>query len=222
MQITKEVQENVTASEEMFLSSKTFAIKTQDDHKNAAVCLRDIKKKHKDLEGQRKEMTRPLDESKKKVMDFFRGPLGWLKDAEATIKREIIRYQTEQERIRMEHEKKIQEEARAKAKKEAEKLKKKAEKEEQKGNMEKADELREQAEDVPVVVPTVPKQVEKQQGISAMQEVWKFRVVDIGILPQEYLMPNEKAIGQVVKALKDKALIPGVEVYSEKSISVRT
>lgn len=51
---------------------------------------------------------------------------------------------------------------------------------------------------------------------------WKFRVINPSMLPRLYLMPDEVAIGQEVRRLKDKAAaeakIPGIEVYSEDSI----
>lgn len=59
------------------------------------------------------------------------------------------------------------------------------------------------------------------QGIRARVN-WKFRVVDSSRIPRSYLMPDEVAIGQEVRRLKDKtaaeAAIPGIEVYAEDSI----
>lgn len=64
------------------------------------------------------------------------------------------------------------------------------------------------------------KDVPKVEGVSSRRN-WSFRIIDEAQLPREYLMPNESAIRQVVKALKDKANIPGVEVYCEDSVAVR-
>lgn len=60
----------------------------------------------------------------------------------------------------------------------------------------------------------VQKQVPKTEGVSGALN-WKFRIVDETQIPREYLMVNEKAIGAVVRAMKDKSKIPGVEVYPE-------
>lgn len=57
----------------------------------------------------------------------------------------------------------------------------------------------------------------KVSGISA-PEIWKFRIVDANAIPREYLMVDEVAIGKVVRALKAKTRIAGVEVYPESSI----
>lgn len=73
----------------------------------------------------------------------------------------------------------------------------------------------------PVVVtmvdaPVVP----KVDGLSSRKN-WKFKITDATKLPREYLMPDEKAIGAVVRALKDKTKIEGVEVYFDETLIKR-
>lgn len=53
------------------------------------------------------------------------------------------------------------------------------------------------------------------------REHWDFEIVDPSLLPREYLQPNEKAIREVVKALKGGAAIPGVRVFVENRVTVR-
>lgn len=50
---------------------------------------------------------------------------------------------------------------------------------------------------------------------------WKFRIVDAKQIPRDFLIPDEKAIGAFVRAKKDQASIPGVEIYSEAMANVR-
>ena len=50
---------------------------------------------------------------------------------------------------------------------------------------------------------------------------WRYRIVDISKIPAEYLIPDEKRIGEVVRGLKDMTNIPGIEVYKEESVSRR-
>jgi hypothetical protein len=51
---------------------------------------------------------------------------------------------------------------------------------------------------------------------------WKFRVVDRKQIPREYMMPDEVAIGRLVRDAKNKqiaeAACPGIEVWSEDAI----
>lgn len=68
----------------------------------------------------------------------------------------------------------------------------------------------------PVYVPPVILQREtvKTAGV-ASQQTWKFRITNVDLIPREYLIPDEKTIGQIGRALKEKAKIPGVEFYPE-------
>jgi colicin import membrane protein len=54
---------------------------------------------------------------------------------------------------------------------------------------------------------------------------WKFRIVNVDLIPRNYMTPNEPEIGAMVRMLKDKdkaeATIPGIEVFSEISIGGR-
>jgi len=68
----------------------------------------------------------------------------------------------------------------------------------------------------------------KVAGLS-FRKGWDFELVDATgkvvedspLLPREYLMPNETAIGKVVAALGDKAKIPGVRVKPVESTTKR-
>ena len=69
----------------------------------------------------------------------------------------------------------------------------------------------------PVVLPGAPK-----LAGSSERTYWKFQITDEAALPREYLMPDEKKIGQVVRAMKEKAVghIPGVYAYPDQSEAV--
>jgi hypothetical protein len=54
-----------------------------------------------------------------------------------------------------------------------------------------------------------------------VREDWKFSIVDAALIPREYLIPDEKKIGGIVRAMKDQANIPGVRVYAEKGVATR-
>lgn len=67
-----------------------------------------------------------------------------------------------------------------------------------------------------VVMSSVPKVI----GIS-QRETWRFEVTDAAVIPREYLIPDEKRIGGVVRAMKGATRIPGVRVWPERSHAVR-
>jgi hypothetical protein len=58
----------------------------------------------------------------------------------------------------------------------------------------------------------------KVEGVS-LRKGWAFRIVDAAKIPRKYLVPDEKAIGGVVKALGQQARIPGVEVYRDTTVA---
>jgi hypothetical protein len=89
------------------------------------------------------------------------------------------------------------------------------------------------AEVAPVAMPVVA--LPAAEGIST-RATWKAEVVDFPALVKAaaeahakgdptllgYLQANEKAIGQVARALKAQARIPGVRIFAQDSLSVRT
>lgn len=133
---------------------------------------------------------------------------------EAFDKKEMAAWDAEQERIRREEEKRLQAEAR---KREEEARLAAAIEAEQHGEKEEAEAI---INEKPAYVPPVvlPKATPKVQGIS-YRDNWTFRITDPNKIPREYMVPNETAIRKVVSALKDKANIPGVEVFNERIVA---
>jgi hypothetical protein len=63
-------------------------------------------------------------------------------------------------------------------------------------------------------IESVGPQVDK--GGIKYRDVWSFEITDPAALPREYLMPNEIAIGAMVRNTRGSFEIPGVRIYSEK------
>jgi len=211
--------------------------------------VRECARMYAGLDAQRKAITKPLDEAKQQVMDLFRPALDLLDQAKRTGGNKVAEYQRklEDERrrkqaeveaaARKERERLAREAADAQAKAdfeanelrlkaadaelagrtaEAAKMLARAETKEEAGAA-KAMDLTAEAAAIPstVVLPTVP----TFAGIST-RELWDFEIVDPAQLPREYLMPDEKAIRGVVKAMKGKTAIPGVRVFNRGSVAV--
>jgi len=159
---------------------------------------------HKSLLIEKKKFTSPLEE------------------AERIIKRTIAAYLDEEDRKRRDAEaERARVEAAARA--EAEKSLKAIEKAEEKGDLAKAEAIAQDAAnkmaeriDAAPVIPDAP----KAAGL-ALTVTWRFSIQDPTAVPREFLSPDEKKIGLYVKALKSDAKIPGVKVWSEKSVSAR-
>lgn len=179
--------------------------------------LMQIKGIQKQIEATRTAITKPINDALARVNDLFRPAKDRALELEQSLKSAIVKYSEIVER------RKAEDLARLEKEKQAEfmRLTEEAKKAESNGQWFAADDLMTKATLVEtakpvsaVVAPTVAGQ--------AMKTVWKFKIVDEKLIPREYLSVNETAIRQVVTALKDKTSIPGIEIYSEKSISSRS
>ncbi|MCC6797688.1 MAG: hypothetical protein IT366_21425 [Candidatus Hydrogenedentes bacterium] len=74
--------------------------------------------------------------------------------------------------------------------------------------------LHEAEKPVPVVKPEPVMEAPKVAGIS-LRDNWKWRVVNEAAVPREFLQINESMIGAIVRSQKDRANIPGIEIYNE-------
>jgi hypothetical protein len=73
-------------------------------------------------------------------------------------------------------------------------------------------------EDVPYIAPLAPTM--RGQGATAtVREETRFRVVDQNLVPRKYLVIDEQRIKQDIKL--GVAVIPGVEIYTEKTTNLR-
>lgn len=75
--------------------------------------LKSVKAMQKEVEEKRTSITGPLNQAVKAVNDLFRPPKDYLDKAEATIKRAMVGWQTEQERIAAEARRQAEAAARA-------------------------------------------------------------------------------------------------------------
>ena len=74
-----------------------------------------------------------------------------------------------------------------------------------------------------VDLPAVPVYREPERAPmngASTRTIWKFRITGTSLVPRQYLIVDEDAVGAVVRALKERTSIPGIEVYSEVSVAV--
>jgi hypothetical protein len=107
-----EVKALTVQTEQFAALALTYKVSTPVQYADAGEQLKQVKAAMKRLDDLRKGMTRPLDAAKKAIMDFFRAPEEKLVRAESGIKRAMIAYTDEQERIRREEQRKAEEAAR--------------------------------------------------------------------------------------------------------------
>jgi hypothetical protein len=68
-----------------------------------------------------------------------------------------------------------------------------------------------------------PKPIQAAPKINGVntRENWQYRIVDEKLIPREYLCPDEKKIGKIVKANGTKTNIPGIEVFDIGTVVIR-
>lgn len=77
--------------------------------------------------------------------------------------------------------------------------------------------------DLPICVPTadVPSEVPQVEGLGT-SEKWKFEIENERLIPRDYMMPDEKKIGQYARMMKSGAKMPGVRFFSEEGFRKAT
>lgn len=175
---------------------------------------------------------------KKQLMEFFKQPAAdaarlhkfitnlramlskpW-EDAEELMRNRRIEFRHEQERLRLERE----EQERAKAKNDAdERAIQEAAELKAIGEDEAADVILERAATAPAPPVIVQSTVPKEAGISVRNE-YTYRIVNADLIKREFLIPNESAIGKIVKSMGMDAMsiVGGIEVMKDITESIRT
>jgi len=76
-------------------------------------------------------------------------------------------------------------------------------------------ELKETGQDSDLFTPEVKPEIPKTVKI---RKVWRFRIKDKSAIKPDFLIPDEKTIGELVRKLHEKAvdIVGGIEVYSEE------
>lgn len=216
--ITTEAEQAAQSVDSLVTISQTIEVSNQEQYHAAEHNLAEIIAKKKELNELRLSMTRPLDASKKQIMDFFRMPVTALEGGERVLRQVLTDYTTEQERKAAKKQAEIDERAR----KEKERLAKQADKAEQSGKVEKAEALREHAE---TVTPTqVAPAVQKTR--TTTRTTWTAEVVDIravlqgvldGKIPEAAIGVNMPVLNKMAVALKDQLNYPGVKAVAKKT-----
>lgn len=230
--------------------AQSRAVATPADYEAAAGELRAVKARFGEIDALRKNLVRPIDEARRRVQDFFRVPLDLLEQAERTLKAKMVAYTEEQDRRRRIEQQRLDDEARKererlqreaaeterKAREKAEADRRAAEAAAAAGRAEEARKLKAKADATElraaekaerlesaaaqVVAPIAQALPSEAEGVS-QRVTWEYEVVDEAKLPRQYTMPNHKAIGGVVRSLKDKADIPGVRVFQSATIAAK-
>lgn len=216
--ITTEAHQQAEQIADVLATFETYVVATDEDYTAAADHLKAVKAKSKELEALRKEMTRPLDESKAKIMEFFRRPSSMLERAEGLIKNAMGAWHQKQEAIREAQRREQQRQLDEIRAAQAAKLEAEAAAKLKEGREAEAMACLVAAEELPTTVKVAA--APKPAGVS-YRTLWRWKVVDFKALPDQCKMVNDKVLNAMVVSTKGETSIPGVEVYSEQVVASR-
>ena len=189
--------------------ARNIAVKNNESMERANTLLLDIKALRKEVEATFKPLAQKAFEAHKAIKQQWDKAEAPLKEGEAILKSSIRNYMDEAERRRREEELRLQEIAR---REEEERRLAEALLAEAEGNGAEAEAILEEPAYTPM--PTVKADIPKVDN-RLFRKVWKFKIVDEGKIPRQYMTPDMIKIGGVVRAMKDKTDIPGIQIYEE-------
>lgn len=211
-------------SQHMLELAQECKITTADGAISVGEDLQAIKTLMKNVEDKRTAITQPISKALYEVNALFKPAKDWLAQAERILKRKLLAYQAEQDRIAREAQAKAEEEAR----KERQKLERRAALADFVGKDEKADELRQEAESqvAPEIRPATP----KLEGIYT-RETWKAEVTDKMAFLRHVVekrldlaavvLLDQAALNAQARSLKDALDLPGIRAVKEKTMAAR-
>ena len=200
----KEIEQSTKA---LVARATKFQITDPASLQKSSGILSDIATAKKRANDLRFSLTKPLDESKKRIMALFSPFIDQFEKATTIIKDKVRDYYFEQE-----------EKAR-KAEKERLLAEAKREEEIQKAQEEDREPV---VEEIPVIPEVkVPEKTVKgvAGGSMTVKKIWKFEVVDEKLIPNEYRIVSEQLINEAIR--NGAREISGVKIYEDKVVSVR-
>lgn len=237
MELILPERKTVELEPRMFLmQAKALVITNNEENTLAADDLKRIKAKAKELDEQRKALTKPLDDQKKEVMEFYRPATEFLTEAEKILKGAMAKYNAEQERIaaveRAREAARVAEEQQ-RLRREAVELAAKAQEAAKAGDTDAAFLAQVEAEEklaVAEIVTAAPvAEQTKQSGIS-YRSTWSAEVTNIVELCQfvaanpnmaHLVEANLTELRKMAVAMRENLNIPGVKAVENKTVAVR-
>lgn len=173
-------------------SAQQISVSTEQEYQVAAQVLLQVKEKIKALDEKRKGFTGPLNKVVKEINAFFKQPLDAYRAVEQDLKAAMSAFQT---LAAQERQRALQEAAQAAQ--------------------------THQPQSFTALMQQAAQHAAPQAAGTHTREVWRFSIDDPSALPREFLMPDERLIGEHVRKLKGDARIPGVRVWSETTVVAR-
>lgn len=190
------------------------SLRNEEDAKAFSDARQDIKDRLKKIESIRKHLKEPSLEACRRIDEQAKEASAPLLQVVGVIDQRLLTWTQEQEAVRLEAEKarRAEEMARLEAEASAAAL----------DGDEKAEaEIEKNLTRLEVKPIEVNRSIKTAAATTYVHETWKFAISDASLIPREYLIPDEVAIGKIVRAMKERTNIPGIKAYAEKGIGGR-
>ena len=188
----------------VFDSANSLVINTAETLELANNSLSFISRLKKAMESKKKKKLEPSKLETESIRDTYNYLMIPILEADKIIRGKMVAYDTEQRRIRAEAA-------------EINRLRLEA------ANREAA--LTSDPVVPPPIVEVIPapaKSVSTDMGSSGMVDHWKHEIIDIDLLPREYMVPDTTMLNMVARGHHDKKKVPGVRFYNEPYVASRT
>lgn len=207
-------------------SLKPLEVSSLADYSKAGDAVKMVSNKIKELESKRLDMTRPLDQSKKLIMDEFKRitePLEkFVNETKATMlafhRKEQARI-AEEQRIAREKAEAEERERQARARLEAAKNVKEAEDLGLPSALFEEPTTDEPTAPAPVPVAEAPKTQRGAYATATVKQNWQYEIIDPDAVPRQYCEPSHDHIRQSIIAGTRE--IPGVRIYDAGTLAIR-
>jgi phage-related minor tail protein len=206
VQLPAQEQQQIAAIERQITG---MVVRDSESYSLAVDLGKQIKDRRRAVEEFFVPLKRAADAAKRVLLDAEKKALGPLQAAESHLSQQVTNYRLEQERIDRQRREQAEEEERAR-------IRQAREREAEEARARGREKLAAAIEKAPIDTPkvNVPSSL-PAVGRIARRKVWKFRVVDPAAVPPEFLIPDEKKIGERVREQQEKCAIAGVEVWAE-------
>lgn len=206
--VPKDDPELSASAKRFLLQAQTLEVTTTQEYETAAEILKGLIAREKEVEAQKSVLWDPLAKLTKGVQALFNPPLKVLDQAKKLVVEKMGRYAMEQQNIQQEKQRIADQEAEDARRK----LLAKAEKAEEAGMPERAAVIEARADSVQA--PTIQSETPIVAGLH-LHKHWLFEVTNLGLVPREYLMADERLIRAEIAAQKGALRnIPGVRIWS--------
>lgn len=214
----------------MLEPARAIRVINDDMSKVAMSAASEVKKLSKAIEEKRKDLVGPLNDEVKRINGYAKQISEPLLEIESHLKRELAAWNEILAERRREEMRKA-EEAKRLAEAEAERKRKEAEEEAKLSAMfSPADDASAARAEVKIQTDAVKElatiesshkaQVKEiaSMKVPGARTIWNFEVTDASAVPMEFLMVNEKALREAVRAGVRE--IPGVRIFSETVVAI--